>query len=147
MMLTHLVYWHWFILGVALMIAEALAPGSFLIWFGLSALVTGTLVWAMPTIAWQVQCAVFAVMAVIDIVVWRQIKARRPDATSHPSLNQRGQQYLGQRFVLNDAIVNGQGRLIIDDTQWKILGPDMPVGTSIIVEQVDGAVFRVARAN
>ena len=143
MKLAERVYWHWFILGVALMIAEALLPGSFLLWFGVSAIITGAALWAVPSLAWELPLSLFAVIAIVDIVLWRRINAQRPDRSSHPSLNQRGQQYSGRRFTLSEAIINGSGRLTVDDTMWRIEGPDLPIGAQVVVNQVDGAVFRV----
>ena len=87
------------------------------------------------------------VIAIVDIVLWRRIKAQRPDHSSHPSLNQRGQQYRGRRFTLSEAIINGSGRLTVDDTTWRIEGPDLPPGAQVVVNQVDGAVFRVEQVS
>ncbi|MGK2942094.1 MAG: NfeD family protein [Immundisolibacter sp.] len=49
-------YWHWLMLGMALIIAELFITSFFVFWFGLGALLVGLLVWLNPTLgsAWQV---------------------------------------------------------------------------------------------
>jgi len=144
--LTSLGYWHWFILGVVLLIAEALLPGAFLVWFGVGAVVTGVALLAIPTLAWQVQLVSFALVSLGALVAWRRHAARHPETSSHPALNQRGAQYVGRRFTLSDPIVDGYGRLHVDDTMWRVAGPDLPAGTHVTVIGVDGTVLRIERA-
>lgn len=143
-LLTSLVYWHWFILGVVLMAAEALLPGSFLIWFGAGALATGILVFLAPALPWQAQWVAFAVISLASIVWWRRHGGRFARQPSHPTLNQRGAGYVGRRFTLAEAIVDGVGRLHVDDTMWRIEGADLPAGATVIVIGVDGNALRVA---
>jgi membrane protein implicated in regulation of membrane protease activity len=143
-LLESLSYWHWFILGISLMIAEALLPGSFLLWFGFGAVAAGLALLALPNLAWQVQLVLFAVVSVGAIICWRRYRAANPETSSHPNLNQRGAQYVGRHFTLAEPIVDGFGRLHVDDTQWRIEGPDLPAGTPILVVGVDGIVLRIA---
>jgi membrane protein implicated in regulation of membrane protease activity len=35
------IYWNWWLLGVVLMIIEAIAPGFFFLWMGVAALLVG----------------------------------------------------------------------------------------------------------
>lgn len=145
-LLESLIYWHWFVLGVILMIAEALFPGSFLLWFGVGALATGIALLIVPSLIWQVQLTLFALVSLAAIVYWRRYRAVHPETTSHPALNQRGAQYIGRRFTLEEAVVDGIGRLHVDDTFWRVEGPELPAGTPITVVGVDGTLLRIARA-
>lgn len=138
------VYWHWFTLSVVLMIAESLFPGSFLIWFGVGALAAGLALLAVPGLAWQAQGVIFALVAVAAIIGWRRYKAANPELSSHPSLNRRGQAYVGRHFTLDAPIVDGVGRLHVDDTLWRVEGADLPVGTQVTVIDVVGTTLRVA---
>ena len=38
---------------------------------------------------------------------------------------------------------NGVGVLIIDDTRWKIIGPDQPAGGKVKVTALNGQVLSV----
>ena len=63
--------------------------------------------------------------------------------SDEPHLNRRGEQYIGRVFTLDVAIVNGQGKVRVDDTTWKVQGDDCPVGTRVRVHGVDGVVLLV----
>ena len=49
----------------------------------------------------------------------------------------------GNRVEWLAGIINGTGKVTVDDSTWKVKGPDLPVGTHIKVTGVDGVVFRV----
>ena len=44
--------WSWIILGLVLMGLELVAPGAFLVWLGLAAVLTGLIDWAFG-LSWQ----------------------------------------------------------------------------------------------
>ncbi len=138
-------YWHWWVLGTALLILEILTPGAFMLWLGIAAGIVGTLLLVAPGIAWEVQLLVFAVLSVASIAAWRVYRRRNPPrATDEPTLNRRGAQYVGRVFTLEEPIVNGYGKLRVDDTTWKVAGADLPSGARVRVTGVDNTVLAVA---
>ncbi len=143
-LLMNLAPWHWLLAAIALLIAEALLPGSFLVWFGVGAAVTGALLWLVD-LSWQAQWICFALVSMASIVSVRRYRQRHPEQTSHPTLNQRGQQYVGRRYTLAEPIVDGYGKLHVDDTSWKVSGDDAPAGTHVRVVGVEGTVLKVER--
>lgn len=44
---------------------------------------------------------------------------------------------------MDGAIVDGRGRLKVDDTIWLVAGPDLPVGTHVRIIGADNTVLRV----
>ncbi|HHV70888.1 MAG TPA: NfeD family protein, partial [Ochrobactrum intermedium] len=52
-------------------------------------------------------------------------------------LNRRGEQLVGQRATLTEPIINGRGRIRINDTMWRVKGPDLPAGTEVRVIAFD----------
>ncbi|MGB5569774.1 MAG: NfeD family protein, partial [Sedimenticolaceae bacterium] len=86
-------FWHWWILALALIIAETLLPGTFFLWMGVSALVLGGLAWLIPTMGWEIQLMLFAVLSLVSIVGWRMWQRKNPDESDHPMLNRRAEQY------------------------------------------------------
>jgi hypothetical protein len=64
--------WNWLIFGVVLMALELLAPGVFLFWLGLAALLAGLLSFAINP-SWQMQILMFAVFATAAVPLWRRI--------------------------------------------------------------------------
>ena len=138
-----LVYWHWWLLGVALLTLEMFAPGVFFLWMGLAAGVVGALVLFEPGMFWHWQVLIFAVLSVALIVAGRLWLKRHPIESDQPNLNRRGEQYVRRVFTLSEAIVNGEGKVQVDDSTWKVQGPDCPVGTQVRVSGVDGVILIV----
>ncbi|MBV2144277.1 NfeD family protein [Falsochrobactrum sp. TDYN1] len=131
--------WNWIAFGLALLILEVFAPGFFFIWFALAALVTGAFAFLLSSTAgfgWQLQTILFLVLAIIFVLAGRRFfgASGRQD---EPLLNRRGEQLVGQRATLTEPIVNGRGRIRINDTMWRVRGPDLPVGTEVRVVSFD----------
>jgi len=55
----------------------------------------------------------------------------------------RGEQYVNRTFTLEEPVVNGQGKIKVDDSTWKIEGADCESGTKVRVTGVDGVVLKV----
>lgn len=140
-------FWHWWILALALIIAEILLPGTFFLWMGISALVLGLVAWLVPALGWESQVMLFAILSLVSIVGWRLWQRRHPDVTDHPTLNRRGEQYIGRVFVLETPIDNGFGKVRVGDSLWRVEGDDAPAGARVRVKDVDGVVLVVERAD
>lgn len=139
-------HWSWMVLGLILLVLEVLLPGIFLVWFGVAALVTGTVVLLFGSafgLGWQVQLFVFLVLSVIFPLIGRRFFGSSKLEVDQPLLNRRGEQLIGQRAVLIEAIVNGHGRLKINDTIWRVTGDDMPIGTSVMITGFDHGALTV----
>ncbi|WP_336488647.1 NfeD family protein [Methylobacterium nigriterrae] len=130
--------WIWVLAGLALMGLELLAPGVFLVWLGLAALLTGALSAGLP-LPWQAQLLVFAGLAVASVAVASRL-LRRPAS----GLNRPDRGLIGRECVLAEPIAGGEGRLRLDDTLWRVRGPDAPAGTRVRVTGIAGTVLTVA---
>ena len=138
--------WNWLIFGVIMMALELFAPGVFLFWLGLAALLTGLISFAYAP-SWQVQILMFAVFAVLAVPVWRRLaRGRGSGSTDNPFLNRRTDALVGRVFTLEKPIVDGAGTVRIDDTVWRVSGPDAPAGSRVRIVQADGASLTVAAA-
>lgn len=143
---AHIEFWHWWSLGVALLALEAFAPGAIFLWLGIAAGVVGLVLLAIPDLAWQTQFVAFAVLSLVAVVGWRVfLRGRRPRSEAS-TLNRRGEQYIGRRFTLDQPIMNGDGKLRIDDTVWRVAGEDMAAGTTVRVVGAEGVILKVRRA-
>ncbi|WP_169543067.1 NfeD family protein [Sneathiella aquimaris] len=136
-------YWAWWTFAIFLVIIEIFAPSFVFLWLGLSAAVVGLLVLLLPSLSWEYQWAAFAVFSVISIVVTRLFLSKNPGVEDNLKLNQRGAQYVGRSFTLSEAIVNGRGKIHVDDSQWAISGPDMSEGSTVTVTGTDGTLLIV----
>ncbi|MGH8504586.1 MAG: NfeD family protein [Stenotrophobium sp.] len=140
-----IVYWHWWIAGLVLLTLEAFAPGAIFLWMGVSAFVVGALSWLMPTLGWQPEFVLFGVLSVVSFFFYKRYK--KEPVSDKPTLNRRGHSYVGRVFTLREAIVNGSGKLHVDDSQWRITGPDLPAGSRVRVVDADGTILKVEQAH
>jgi membrane protein implicated in regulation of membrane protease activity len=145
-MFTSLGTWNWLIFGFVLMALELLAPGVFMFWLGLAALLVGLLSFAFNP-SWQTQLLMFAVFAVAAVPLWRRVANSQKSASrSNPFLNKRTDALVGRVFTLEKPIIDGTGTVRIDDTIWRVAGPDAPAGSRVRVVQAEGASLTVAAA-
>ena len=142
-MLEQLDYWHWWVIGIVLIMLELFLPGAFFLWMGIAAALVGIILLIAPDMTWQSQFIIFAIVSVVSIAVWRIYLNKHPIATDKPTLNRRGEQYVGREFTLAEPVVNGVGKLKVDDTMWKIEGDDCESGTKIKIIEADGAVLKI----
>ncbi len=138
-------YW-WWVLALLLIAGEVLAPGFFLLWIGIAAAVMGIVTWVLPGFGVLAQAVMFVILAFAACALyWKFIRQRlsRGDDPVAATLSRRGEQMIGQRYVLVEAIVNGRGKARVGDGQWLVAGPDLPVGAEVEVVGVDGALLKV----
>ena len=64
--------WNWLIFGILLMVLELAAPGVFLFWLGLAALLVGLASFAFNP-SWQLQILMFAIFAIAAVPLWRRL--------------------------------------------------------------------------
>ncbi len=135
--------WNWFILGALLLAIEIFAPGTFMLWLGLAALLVG-LISTFVIWSWQAQLVAFAVFAIASIPLYRRFAARRVEqSVDQPFLNRRADAMVGRVFTLEKPIIDGAGTVRVGDTVWRVSGPDCPAGSRIKVTRADAATLVV----
>ena len=145
-MLEHLNMWYWFGFGAVLVILEMLlGVNFFLLWTGISAASIGLVMLVYPQIPWEYQFVIFSMASIGCIVFWNLHLKHTHKISDEPRLNRRSEQYVGRVVTLLDPIVNGRGRIIIDDSSWRIEGPDLAAGTAVKIVGVDGVVLKVEK--
>jgi len=137
-------YWHWIVFGLGLVMLEMLLPGFVLIWVGAGAILVGGLLYIFPELSWQWQFFVFSIFSVLSLYGWRMwSKNNVADDPDSGVLNQRGKALIGRETLLIEPIVNGVGRIQVDDTFWRVNGNDLETGKLVRVVDVDGATLKV----
>lgn len=141
-------YWHWLLLGLFLLVIEvSFAGGTYLMWLGFAALVTGVISLLLGSLmGWQAQLVLFGVLSVASVLLWRRY-ARDVDTRDAPVLNQRGLHHIGRVVLLEEPVAGGRGRVRIDDTLWMVRGADMPAGSRVKIVAQDGNIFEVVAAD
>ncbi len=134
--------WNWLILAGLFLVLELLAPGIFLIWFGIAAGIVGALA-LLFDVAWQWQLILFAALSLAAVLTARKFLRTDDAQRDRPLLNRRAQQHVGKSYLVSDAIENGRGKVKIGDTLWRAEGPDAAQGTRVKVIGTDGATLMV----
>ena len=140
-------FWHWWALGVVLILLEIMAPGFIIMWVGIAAVAVGVVLLVLPDMGWQYQLLLFGIFSVVSIYLsWKYLRKHKVE-TDRPNLNRRGKQLVGRVVTLDAAIVNGQGKVRIADSTWKVEGEDYMKGTKVKVVDVDGTVLKVEQTD
>jgi hypothetical protein len=135
-------HWFWIALGLFLSAAEIIAPGVFLIWLGLAAVITGIVAWALP-IGVPLQVVIFALLAMFAVYAGKKYVKDNPIPEADPKMNRRGARLEGEIALVTQAIEAGTGRVKLGDSEWNVRGPDVAAGSRVRVTGADGAVLLV----
>jgi membrane protein implicated in regulation of membrane protease activity len=140
-------FWHWIALGLLLLIVEMSGAGGYLLWVGIAAGVTGSVLFVEPELSWQLQVLVFSISSVVCTLAWWQYQQKYPRVVDEPLLNKRSAQYIGRIFVVSDPIKNGRGKIRVDDSFWEVsAAEDIPAGVNVKVLALEhDQIFRVER--
>ncbi len=135
----NLLYWHWWLFAITLIILEVFSAGAFFIWMGVAATLTGFILLLMPEISWEIQFILFAISSILAILIGRSLFNRKENTTEDPTLSGQENSLIGKTFAVEQAITNGSGRVKVGESTWKANGPDCKAGSSVKVIAVDGA--------
>ncbi len=135
----------WLSLGGLLLAAEMLGGNGYLLWSGVAAVITGLVVWLVP-LGWEWQGVMFAILTLLAAWLWWKWLSRRVREQKHSDshLNQRGQQLIGRRFVLESPLVNGRGHMRVGDSSWPVsASEDLGAGTHVEVIAIEGITLHI----
>ena len=85
---------------------------------------------------WHVQVLIFLVLSLISAFAGKRIMGKGVENSDQPLLNRRAEQLVGRLATLVEPIRDGRGRLQLDDTVWRITGPDLAAGSRVRVAKV-----------
>jgi inner membrane protein len=125
-----LLWWHWIVIGIVLLLLELVVPAFAIFWFGLGAILTGLLLVALPELSLASQLLLFAVFSVAFVLLWFRVLQPRQRARMLPA-DERGA--IGQNGIAaTRALVPGElGRVVFSvpvmgDEAWDYVA-DVPV--------------------
>ncbi len=125
--------WQWLSMGVAFLSFELMFPGVFMLWFGVSGLLTAGIVYVagfsgLPAII------IFLCLGVVASIFGSRFQNKDPKFL----VNNVKSLMIGKVFTLEDPIKNGQSRAKIGDGHWTLIGADLPAGSKVKVTEVSG---------
>ena len=136
-------FWHWLIVVVIMLILTMVVSAAEFLWMAISAFAVGLLILMVPTTTPLIQVIVFGVSSIITLYLYKRHKELNPARKNKLDLNRRGEQYIGRTFTLEEPIINGVGKIKVDDSIWKVMGLDMPAGSKVRITSIDGTIFNV----
>ena len=146
-----ILWWHWVVLGLVLMLFELVVPAFFLVWFGLGAVIVGTVVFVFPglTLAWQVIGWTAASLA----FVWLWFKVFKPGSHKTRIGMSKGTVVGEIGLMIRDVSPYEKGQIrfqkpIGGDEVWEVIADEeIKVGERVRVLDVEGNILKVGRAN
>ncbi|MFW2829967.1 NfeD family protein [Sphingomonas sp. ID0503] len=138
--------WVWLLAGACLACAELFLPRRFLGWVGLAALAVGGVILAI-FVPVSVQFLLFAFFLALSLgtAIWlRRRNSVLPAPVAAPP--PRVRRTVGRRALVVEAIVDGAGRVELDDRIWAARGPYMVQGAEARILAVEGDTMVVGPA-
>lgn len=145
-------FWHWWVLAVVLLFIEIATGSTYFLWPAAAAALVGVSdIWPFDG-NWQAELALFAVITILlTIFATPRVKPwLHRTRSDHLTLNERGAQKIGKRAVVDEAFMNGAGRVKFGDTVWaaeSASGENFAEGAAVEITAVDGAKLFVKAAS
>ncbi|MCA0399298.1 MAG: NfeD family protein [Proteobacteria bacterium] len=138
--------WGWLGAGLLLIAGEVLlAPGSYLLWIGIAALLMAAITALLP-LGLASELAIFGILALgCGFAGWRVYGARVENDAAR-DLHDPAITMVGRVLTLSSAIEGGTGMVRVDDSVWRVSGPELPLGAKVRVTALDGSTLLVEAA-
>ncbi len=138
-----LLYWHWIVLGIALMLGEIFIGSFFVFWFGAAAIVVGLLLLFFPAIPEATQITTWALSSVIFAVAWfKFLKPLSRDKTKAGLSRESLLGEIGQVLQAPNGKKFGKMRFpapLLGSDEWLIISQDeLLVGDRVSVVDLSG---------
>lgn len=110
--------YHWLILAGILLIIELVTFSLLFLWFALSAVIIGLLIFLLPDLAFGMQLILYSLLALLSAFLWQHLFRKKRHETAE--LNSRLSLYMGRETVLTKGIKQGFGQVFLDGTLWRV---------------------------
>lgn len=139
---SHIVYWHWVVLGLILAATEIFIPAFFMLWLGISAIIVGVLL-SIIDISFSNQLLIWIILSVACLVAW--FKYITPMMRDKSLSGMAMEKLLGQEGTVTEYNqVTNRGRIkfpapIVGSDEWEIIGNgDMIPGDRAVIVEISG---------
>tara|TARA_B110000858_G_scaffold175732_1_gene209327 strand:+ start:11402 stop:11854 length:453 start_codon:yes stop_codon:yes gene_type:complete len=146
-----LLYWHWIVLGLMLMLSEIFLGSFFIFWFGAAALSVGIAMLVLPNMSEAAQIIIWATSSLMFALAW--FKFVKPLSRDKTKAGMSREALLGQIGQVLDP-PNGDkfGKLrfpapLLGSDEWLIISQDeLTAGDRVSVIDLSGNSLIVAKA-
>lgn len=144
-----ILWWHWVVLGIVLVLLELAVPSFFLVWFGLGALIVGVLIVFSPSAPFAFQILAWTACSLVFLALW--FRVFKPNLYKSRAGMARGSLIGEVGLVTRDIrpYERGQIRLqkpILGEEVWEsVAEEEIRVGERVRVLEVEGNTLKVSR--
>ena len=137
-------WWHWIVLGVALIVIEMSTGTFFMLTLGVSAILVGIIDWMIP-ISFQMQLLLWIIFSILAIVAW--LKWFKDKVISNSGQSDYRLDTLG--VVTEEIKPHHRGKVrfdtpVLGNTEWHATAKiEIPEGTRIKIVEVNGQLIEV----
>ncbi|MBT5796035.1 MAG: NfeD family protein [Porticoccaceae bacterium] len=146
-----MLYWHWLVLGLLLVVGEIFIPSFTILWFGLGALVVGLVELLIP-MSLSVQILLWTVSSVVFTLVWfKSIKVKM--AQGNRGEEARNDAIGASGLVTKLPTQSTQGRIrfstpVMDSDEWEFSCDSVvELGDRLHIKEVSGDFLVVTKLN
>jgi hypothetical protein len=142
-----MLYWHWIIFGVLLILFELMIPSFTAMWFGLGAVVVGAVLWFVPGMAGSYQVLIWAALSGVLTFFWFRIF--KPKKGHYHARKEEVEGEIG--LVATPASVNRPGIVrfsapLLGEDEWSYRSEqELDVGQQVKVLDVENNILIVAK--
>jgi len=138
-----IVYWHWVVLGVLLMLSEIVLTTFFILWFGIAAVLMGGVLFVMPGLDLTWQILVWTILSSVLAFFWfKYLKPLSIDKTKAGLSREAIVGEVGQVIRVPRDGKRGTLRFpapILGADEWLIISQDdLAEGDRVRVKDVSG---------
>ena len=83
-----LLYWHWIVFGIFLILLELVIPSFTALWFGIGGVLVGLVLYAVPDLSLTVQITAWAISSAILTSIWFKLLKPSRQKIVLPTLNE-----------------------------------------------------------
>ncbi len=150
-MSLQILYWHWLVAGMLLIIAELFIPSFTIFWFGLGAILVALFLLAAPGLALSWQLFIFALASCLFTLLW--FKFIKPRMTDRTKAGMAKEAALGESGQVIQAPAGGKRGVVrfatplLGEDEWPFICDD-PVhpGDRVYVMDLSGNTLIVAKS-
>ncbi len=146
-----LLYWHWIVFGLALMVTEIFLGSFFIFWFGAAATFVGLLLILFPELSETIQIMIWAITSAAFALAWfKIIKPLNVDKTKAGLSRDELVGEIGQVLKVPTGEKRGKVRFpapLLGSDEWLIISQDeLNIGDRVSVVDLSGNSLIVKRA-
>lgn len=141
-----LLWWHWIVFGLLLVVAEIVVPLFVVIWFGLGSIIVGAIMFLFAT-TFMTNLGIWIVISLLLLSLWfGYFKKEKIDKSGQPEFR------LDTRGVVTEEIRHGyKGKVhfdmpVLGSSDWHATSDhDIEVGEKVKIVEVNGQLIKVKK--